>query len=68
MLGEAHLCVCFHPQHKCPSHLFLNPTIQSLRKALVPQEFVVNKELQKQKEEANNCAYKNKTLSQIPSM
>jgi len=68
MLGEAYLHACCHPQCKRPRHWFLDPTIQSLRKALVSQGFVVNKELQKQKEEVKGCVYKNEILSQIPSM
>ena len=46
-LGVAYLCVHCHPQHKCPNWWFLDPTVQSLRKALVSHRFVVNKELQK---------------------
>jgi len=60
-LGEAYLCACCYPQCEHPSHWFLNSTIQSLRKTLVSQGFVLNKELQKKrkkKKEERLCIWK----------
>ena len=47
MLGEAYLHVHCRPQCKRPSRRFLNPTVQSLSKALVSPGFVISKELRK---------------------